>query len=93
MKPFFGNVMHVAIIAAGAAIIFTGCSGDRADEASPRTSTPNTTSQTAIEGATGKTAVKAGQKARDQINRINSERNEDIRTLDSFSGQGSDTTP
>ena len=40
--------------------------------------------QTAIEGATGKTAVDTGKKAEAKLDAINSKREEDIKELDAF---------
>jgi hypothetical protein len=66
--------LHVTFPLLIATIVIVGCSPSEKAEPEPKKSSVTTF----IEGATGKTAVDAGQRAKEDIKRISAARNDDL---------------
>ena len=74
------RLMRCLVMVLVLAGFLAGCSGGDAgpDSAGARKSS---SANTVIDGLTGRTAVKAGQKAREDITRISEERNRDLEAV------------
>ena len=57
---------------------------DAAPAPAPAPKAEKSTAQLAIEGATGKTAIEAGQRSKAKLGDINTKRENDLKELDSF---------
>lgn len=64
----------------------TGCGkpGKPVESSAPPKNEAPSSMQLAIEGATGKTAIQAGNKAKAKIGEINAKQEEELKELDSF---------
>jgi hypothetical protein len=81
-------VTHLSFLALAccAAVFVSACSksGPTPEPKAEQQPAKKSNMQTAIEGATGKTAIETGEKAEAKLDAINSKREEDLKELDAF---------
>ena len=70
--------MKTELVLMALALLATGCGRKQPAADAPA---PKSTTQTLIDGATGRTAVRAGQKARQEIERISAKRDRDLNDI------------